>query len=258
MATPNPYFLQPWSNAAADDVTIPPTGAATGALSYQYGYTPNYEYDLLTNPSALPIPRTLTNQLYLDITSALQQLQLYGAPLWVASGSGGPASYPIGARVLHTTVGVLRLWESQVAANTSVPGADANWFIISGAGLMVQSLVPSPGTSLVSTVESDISSLVLPPGNWNVFGNMIIDPVGTSTLAFAWLSLTPSSSAPGFQFETGISNPGTGTGPFAFNLPMQNFNFSTATGNTTVYIAAQATFSGGACNCYGNFYAQGI
>src|SRR5436309_1826328 len=161
MATANPYFLQPWSNAASDDVTIPPTGAATGALSYQYGFTPNYEYDLLTNPSALPIPRTSTNQLFFDITSALQQIQLYGAPLWVASGSGGPANYPIGARVLHTTAGVLRLWESQIAANTSVPGADANWFIISGQGKMIQSLIASPGTVLTSGAESDITTLVL-------------------------------------------------------------------------------------------------
>ncbi len=257
MATPNPYFLQPWSNAAADDVTIPPTGAATGALSYQYGFTPNYEYDLLTNPSALPIPRTSTNQLFFDITSALQQIQLYGAPLWVASGSGGPASYPIGARVLYTTVGVLRLWESQVASNTSTPGADANWFVISAQGKMIQSLVPSPGTVLTSGAESDISTLVLPPGNWNVWGNMVIDPVGLSTSSFGWFSQTAMSTFPGFQFATGEVD-ATGMSVLSFNLPALNINLSTASGNTTIYVAALSSFSGGACNCYGNFYAQGI
>lgn len=257
MTTPNNYFLQPWSNAASDDVAIPVTGAATGALSYQYGFTPNYEYDLLTNPSALPIPRTYTNQLFLDITTALQQLQKYGAPLWVAPGSGGPANYPINARVLYTTVGVLRLWESQVAANTSVPGADANWFVVSAQGKMVQSLIASPGTVLTSGAPSDITTLVLPPGNWNVWGNMAIDPVGTSTSSFGWISLSSGSSFPGFQFATGEVD-ATGMSVLSFNLPALNINLSTASGNTTIYIAALSSFSGGACNAYGNFYAQGI
>ena len=141
MPTANPYFLYPYATAGSpsDVVAIDNTGGATGPLSYQYGFTPNYEEDLSSVPSALPVPRPQFNQLMFDITSALQQLQLAGAPLWVAPATGsppvgGPVSYPIYARVAYTAGAPygFQIWESQVGSNTSVPGADNNWIIVSG------------------------------------------------------------------------------------------------------------------------------
>ena len=133
MATPNPYFLYPFAAAAgpSDVVQIDNTEGTTGPMSYQYGFTPNYEEDLSTIPSALPVPRPQFNQLMLDITSALQQLQLQGAPLFVLPGAGGPASYPLYARVSYTAGAPygLQIWESQVNGNTSIPGADNNWLV---------------------------------------------------------------------------------------------------------------------------------
>ena len=141
MTVANPYFLYPYSVDAgpSDVVAIDNTGGTTGPLSYQYGFTPNYEEDLSTVPSALPVPRPRFNQLMLDITSAIQQIQLQGAPLWVAPASGsppvgGPASYPIWARVAYTAAAPygLQIWESQVNGNTAVPGANNNWVVVSG------------------------------------------------------------------------------------------------------------------------------
>ena len=156
MTTPNPYFLYPYAVDAgpSDVVAIDNTGGTTGPLSYQYGFTPNYEEDLSSVPSALPVPRPQFNQLMLDITAALQQLQLAGAPLWVAPATGsppvgGPASYPIFARVAYTAAAPygFQIWESQVNGNTSVPGADNNWLVVSGgravaAGTYIDSASP--------------------------------------------------------------------------------------------------------------------
>ena len=152
MTVANPYFLYPYAvdGSPSDVVAIDNTGGTTGPLSYQYGFTPNYEEDLSTVPSALPVPRPQFNQLMLDITTAVQQLQKQGAPLWVApavgSAQGGPASYPIFARVAYTAGAPygFQIWESQVNSNTSIPGADNNWLVVSGGRAV------APGTYIDS------------------------------------------------------------------------------------------------------------
>lgn len=152
MTTPNPFFLYAYAVDAgpSDVVAIDNTGGTTGPLSYQYGFTPNYEEDLSTVPSALPVPRPQFNQLMLDITTAIQQLQKQGAPLWVAPAvppaQGGPASYPIFARVAYTAGAPygFQIWESQVNSNTSIPGADNNWLVVSGGRAV------APGTYIDS------------------------------------------------------------------------------------------------------------
>ena len=155
MTVANPYFLYPYAvdGSPSDVVAIDNTGGTTGPLSYQYGFTPNYEEDLSSIPSALPVPRPQFNQLMLDITTAIQQLQKQGAPLWVApavgGAQGGPVSYPIWARVAYTAAAPygFQIWESQVNGNTSLPGADNNWLVVSGgrgiaAGTYIDSASP--------------------------------------------------------------------------------------------------------------------
>jgi len=136
MATPTPYFLYPFGSSGTA-TAIPPTGASVGAVSYQYGFTPNYEADLSSDPSALPVPRPQFNQLMLDITSALKYIQTQGVPAWVSSGTGGPVNYPLLAWVGHDPGTGYQVWESQITANTSEPGTDGNWIPISG-GAVVQ------------------------------------------------------------------------------------------------------------------------
>src|ERR1700733_11322650 len=118
--TPNPYFLYPFGENG-DATAISNTGTDAGTVNYEYGWTTSYQLDLETNPDALPIPRQQMNQLFFDITSALQQLQQYGVPAWVSVGSGGPATgYPLYARVLYSGL----IYESETARNQSPPGVD--------------------------------------------------------------------------------------------------------------------------------------
>jgi len=128
--SPNNYFLYPFG-VLGDATAIPETGTGSSSVNYQYGWTTPYSLPNATIGS-FPVPRLQMNQLMFDITYALKQLQTQGFPLWVSVVDGGPASYPIYAYVAYDTGSGVRIWESQIDANTSVPGADLNWVAISG------------------------------------------------------------------------------------------------------------------------------
>lgn len=141
MTTPH-YYVYPFGQNADDLTAIPDAPAIDGSVSYFYGWTDPYEYDLLTNPAALPIPRGQMNQLFFDITNNIQEYQQYGSPQWVV---GNTVSYPIYARVYYAG----QVYESQTAANTNTPGTDNTWAQISAGvqGIPTGSIVPFGGVS---------------------------------------------------------------------------------------------------------------
>ena len=135
------YFTYPFGEFADDLTAIPDSPPPDGSVSYYAGWTDPYEYNLLTNPAALPIPRGQSNQLYFDITSNIQEYQQYGTPMWYSG-----VSYPIYARVYYTGL----VYENQVSSNTATPGADATWRVISGgvSGLPIGTIIDYTGVSL--------------------------------------------------------------------------------------------------------------
>ena len=130
------YYVFPFGTDADDLTAIPTAAAVDGSVSYQNGWTVPYQYDLQTNPSALPIPRGQMNELFLQITENIQWLQQYGSPAWITSADnlGTPYPYKVNARVYYGGL----VYESQVSGNTSTPGTDANWIVISGGADGVQ------------------------------------------------------------------------------------------------------------------------
>jgi hypothetical protein len=249
MTTANPYFLYPFAAAAdpSDVVEIDNTGGTTGPLSYQYGFTPNYEEDLSTIPSALPVPRPQFNQLMLDITSALQQLQLAGAPLWVApavgSAQGGPVSYPMFARVAYTASAPygFQIWESQINANTSIPGDDNNWVIVSGGRGI------APGTYIDSASPNGYIGALLCDG--------AAYARATYPLLFSALTLVATCTTNSTAVVTVPSNviallsayTGDSPGSFACYVEGSNIDpntYITVIGATTITLSAAASSSG--------------
>jgi microcystin-dependent protein len=107
-------------------------------MSWQAGFTPNYELNLATDPSALPVPRGQMNEVFNAITLELQNYQQHGVPNWItASDNGGSAyAYDIYARVRYSATPLVAssflLYENQVQGNTATPGADSTWLLISG------------------------------------------------------------------------------------------------------------------------------
>lgn len=90
-----------------------------GSVSYDSGYGVDYELDPASNPNALNIERTKMNQLFLDITTAIQQYQQHGTPPFITSvmNGGSPYSYSKYDRVLYSGVTYTSLENS----NTDTP-----------------------------------------------------------------------------------------------------------------------------------------
>jgi len=129
------YFLNPFAKDAVDPNDITPianTGSYSGIVSYEYGWTPPYELPSI-DPSSLPVPRQEMNQLMFDITTALQLLQTQGYPLWISTADGGPANYPRNATLGYNTgsPNYVQIFQSMIALNASIPGANADWLLIS-------------------------------------------------------------------------------------------------------------------------------
>lgn len=124
------YYIYPFGQNADDLTAIPSPAAVDGSVSYYAGWTDPYEYDLLTTPAALPIPRGQMNQLFYDITNNIQQYQQYGVPAWITATDNGGVSfpYPIYARAYYLG----QVYENQVASNTATPGTDDTWLLLSG------------------------------------------------------------------------------------------------------------------------------
>lgn len=139
------YYIFPFGENADDLTTIPQAPTIDGSVSYSDGWTPPYEYDLLTNPAALPIPRGQMNQLFFDITNNIQEYQQFGSPNWITSADNGgvPFMYPIYARVYYLG----QVYENQVANNIVTPGTDTSWLQISGnaQGIVVGQVIDYSG-----------------------------------------------------------------------------------------------------------------
>lgn len=250
MPTPNPFFLYPFGTSG-DDVIVPNTGASTGTMSYQYGFTPNYEANLLTDPAAIPVPRTQMNQLFFDITTALQIVQTQGLPSWVATGSGGPTNYPKGAMVNYLGLNYI----SMVATNSATPGTGNNWLQL-GKTISLNIPAASSVSLAVSNTAYNIGSISLPPGRWRVDGNMGVLFSAASPTALGMVCWTRTDATPGNAIDA--SNVSTSaTIPVTANVsacttPVIIVDVTTT---TSVYLQGKANFSGGTADAFGNIMA---
>jgi microcystin-dependent protein len=125
------YFIYPF--AQSGDKTPIPEVSVGNPVSYQDGWGPNYELDLISDPNALPIPRDQTNQLYYDITDAIRQYQTHGVPDFITSADnlGSPFAYDIYAQVRYNDGSGMKIYENRVAGNVTTP-PDPSWVVVSG------------------------------------------------------------------------------------------------------------------------------
>jgi hypothetical protein len=120
----NKFFRFPFARSG-DKVVVPDAVDPGGLVSYDQGYGPNYEL-AKTNPNALDIERTKMNELFFDMTTALQEYQSNGTPDWISNAQNGGVAfpYPLSARVRYTD-GLI--YQSMKAANTSLPTVAGDW-----------------------------------------------------------------------------------------------------------------------------------
>jgi microcystin-dependent protein len=243
-----PYFPNPFA-VNGDTAAIPQTTQPSGEVSYQQGYGPDYELDLLTNPDALPIGRETMNQLFFDITTLLQQYSQYGTPLFIttAQNLGTPFPYP---QYAVTYYGGQR-YENQVADNTATPGTDNSWLLISGdaTGVLTGMAIPFCGFtapagyllcdgSAVSRTTYGALLSVISQTQTGTTTNTLFTVSGLSNTAYMYVGMPlesanfpPGTTVASIVDSTDITTSQMATASGAVSI--QFFNFGNGDGSTT-------------------------
>lgn len=222
------YYFKNAFAVGGTKVSIPTEAAGDGSVSYANGWTPPYEADQATDPSALDIPRGQTNQLYYQITQALQQYQQYGAPDWITSADNGgtPFPYPIYASVYYGGL----VYENQVAGNITTPGADATWKVTSGAS-----------AGVIAGMLQDWAGPVAPSG-WMIADGSALSRTTYATLYANITQAQTGTRTSGSAIVTGLTST---TGMYT-GMAIEGTGIPAATTILTVDNSTQITMSANA------------
>lgn len=111
--------------------------------------------------------------------------------------------------------------------------------------------------SLTTTTATDLVSLSLTAGDWDVYGSIATAPDAGAiiTRALGWLSTTSATIPTPPNAGAYVSLPFTGNPNQGVFAPVGQRRLSLST-TTTVYLTAHITFSGGTCTGYGYIGAR--
>src|SRR5258708_1645152 len=125
--------------ASGDKVAVPDPVQGGGTVSYDQGYPIGYSTPV--GSGGILITRTSMNQLFYDITSALQQYQQVAPPPFSTTTmtGGTPYPYPTGNRAYLGGVA----YTSIANSNTDTPPS-ANWIADSLGGTFTTGMVIIP------------------------------------------------------------------------------------------------------------------
>ncbi len=119
---------------------------------------------------------------------------------------------------------------------------------------VTSNIVAASALDLTTATALNVTSIALPPGKWEVDGSVCYrkkvanNPTVVYTSAGA---LNASATLPSTEFVTTQSINSTLPAVLGCPLVPQVFDFSAASGNTTIYLVALASFSGGAMQAFG-------
>jgi hypothetical protein len=167
-------------------------------------------------------------------------------PLPVASGGTGVANsnWTAGSLTFSPTT-------QGIVGTTAGDNAAAGY-----VGEYVSSNVPqSSGVSITSNTDTNITTISLTAGDWDVNGNVYLEPTNIATFSAGkiWTSTT-SATKPNDSSVTGIlGSTSIFFNAMSFSAPTIRISISST---TTVYLSARATFSAGTMTGYGNLVAR--
>lgn len=213
------YFDVPF--ALSGDVTEIPDALQTGGtVSFTEGWGYDYQRDLSTDTAAQSIDRSTMNWLFNAITTAIAALQLGTVPEYITSAQNGgtPPTYGKGAVVLYSTTGAAPFtkYVSLVAGNTSVPGVDANWQIVSDAvATQAQAIAGTDNNAIMTALRV---AQALANFNTNTLALQYAALNGNSGQPFAAAAAAAETSvAPLSQLQSGAVETVTATNPVNAN-----------------------------------------
>ncbi len=116
-------------------------------------------------------------------------------------------------------------------------------------GQIISAAITTP-VSLSTGNPADLTSITLTAGDWDVYGNVSFTTT-TATNVSAWISLT-SATLPDASLYNSLSNTAAMTN-IGISVP---FFRASVSGNTSVFISAQATFATSTCTMIGTIFAR--
>lgn len=120
------YFINPFAGSG-DKTEVPDGSQANQTVSYETGYTENYEFDLDINPAALDIERAKLNQVLNDITSNLKEWQEGVFPAFITASENGGLPYTYSEGDIVQYQGANRI--SLVDNNTDLPSNETPYYL---------------------------------------------------------------------------------------------------------------------------------
>jgi hypothetical protein len=171
--------------AGGDLNTVPDATQPSGTVSYQQGFPVLYSTPVTSG--GYNVPRTAINQLFYDVTSALQGWQQNTiAPFITSSMNGGSAySYPEYAIVMNGGVAYVSLQ----ASNTDTPPS-SKWAIMPAQSVVYSGTAPSTGSA-----NAQIVAVTKPTGFADITGNIIYFQAGFTNTSDTTLTVEGISAA---------------------------------------------------------------
>lgn len=163
-----PKFIRYPFATTGDKTSVPDDVEPGGNISYAEGYGFDYERNPATDPQAKRIERDKMNQLHHDITSNIQQYQLYATPwFYDASVNGGtPVAYPKGAFVRYKDGIEEKNYVSLVDNNTAAPTDSKKWTVIDDTAYAMRNgsrnyvVADGDGQAITGTLDLPFKSFV--------------------------------------------------------------------------------------------------
>lgn len=118
-----------------DRSDVPNAPQIDGSISWDQGFGVDYQLDPATNPAALDVPRTTTNQVFFDISNGVKQYQENGFPEFIstADNDGDPFPYDVNAVVRYDAGSGFELYRSLETNNTTLPTDATKWALLLSA-----------------------------------------------------------------------------------------------------------------------------
>ena len=202
------FFKNPFATGG-DKVAVPDNAQLDNTVSYDTGYTPEYELNQDTDPNALDVEREKQNQVFFDVTDNIRQWQTFGVFPFITAAQNGGVAFPYSKfSKMVWTDGIV--YESSVEANTTNPDTNPeNWnqasdfarSIINWAGLVKFS------GDLAFASSSDASACSMGSGDSNSFQIITV----TAGLNLQQYRLVPSTT-PQTWVAYGAPSPWSGGG----------------------------------------------
>lgn len=265
-----------FSNASLTNTTnrIVGVSAPSGGSNFQVAYP--LTWTTAARPTTPPAGT-------LGYNSNLSQYEYWNGAAWVQFAAGGSGSVGVGSinqlafyavtgsavsgfmnspsSVLITSAGSIPQWATTLPASLTIPTPNITGIInasnanAGSVGEFISSVVAqASAVPLSSVTATDITSITLTAGDWDVWGNVGVGSTALSvTQAYMWISATAGTVPDGSLYNATFFP--TGINLITHSVPMLRFNVTTT---TIIYLSTYTAFGSGTVAAFGGIYARRV